>query len=191
VRRVRASVVRITANACGLGVEGSGWVARPHIVVTAAHVVAGGSSIRAGGLAARALFVDRKQDIAVLRVPGLRAAPLPLAEPHSGDSVALLGFPENGPFDVKAARLGRTSEVRTEDAYGRGPVSRQITSLRGLVRSGNSGGPVVDGKGRVVTTVFATTVGGGARAGFGVPDSIVSQALANVGGEVGTGPCAH
>jgi S1-C subfamily serine protease len=81
--------------------------------------------------------------------------------------------------------------VVTEDAYGRGPVTRTITSLRGLVRPGNSGGPVVDGKGRVVTTVFAATVGRGARAGFGVPDSVVASALGKASGPVGTGPCAH
>ena len=49
----------------------------------------------------------------------------------------------------------------------------------------------MDGRGRVVTTVFATTVGGRKRAGFGVPDSIVADALASAGGPVGTGPCAH
>jgi S1-C subfamily serine protease len=81
--------------------------------------------------------------------------------------------------------------VRTQDAYGRGPVARTITSLRGLVRSGNSGGPVVDGKGRVLTTVFASTVGSRERAGFGVPDSVVASALAKANGSVGTGACAH
>jgi uncharacterized membrane protein required for colicin V production len=97
VRTARPSVVRITAVACGLGVEGSGWVAAPHVVVTAAHVVAGGSDIRANGRAATPLVVDRKEDVAVLRVPRLTARPLQLVEPHAGASVAILGYPENGP----------------------------------------------------------------------------------------------
>ena len=105
-----------------------------------------------------------------------------------GTSAAILGFPENGPFDVEPARLGPTTTVRTEDAYGRGPVTRRITSLRGLVRSGNSGGPVVDGRGRVLTTIFAASVGRGERTGFGVPDSIVADALGKASGAVGTGP---
>jgi S1-C subfamily serine protease len=81
--------------------------------------------------------------------------------------------------------------VRTQDAYGNGPVMRKITSLRGRVRSGNSGGPVVDGRGRVVTTIFAASVGRGQRTGFGVPDSLVAAALGKANGVVGTGPCAH
>jgi S1-C subfamily serine protease len=103
----------------------------------------------------------------------------------------VLGFPENGPFDVAPARLGATTTVITQDAYGRGPVQRRVTALRGRVRSGNSGGPVVDGDGRVLGTVFAATAGGGQRGGFAVPDSIVRSALARARGAVDTGPCAR
>ena len=77
---------------------------------------------------------------------GLDAEALPLArDPRSGTSAAVLGFPHNGPYDVRAARLGETRTTVTQDAYGRGPVQRLIVSLRGVVRSGNSGGPMVDG----------------------------------------------
>ena len=110
---------------------------------------------------------------------------------EQGTSAAILGFPKNGPYDVQPGRLGQTSTVVTQDAYGRGPVRRSITSLRGLVRSGNSGGPMVDGRGRVVTTIFAATVQDGGNSGFGVPDSIVSDALAQAGGTVDTGPCSR
>ena len=89
----------------------------------------------------------------------------------------MLGFPEDGPYDVQPARLGQTANVLTQDAYGRGPVQRSITSLRGLVRRGNSGGPVVDGAGRVVATVFAAATGR-RRTGYGVPDAVVRDALA-------------
>jgi S1-C subfamily serine protease len=81
--------------------------------------------------------------------------------------------------------------VVSEDAYGRGPVTRRITAIRGLVRSGNSGGPVVDGDGEVVATVFAATVGNGGQTGYGVPDTVVRGALARAGDSVGTGPCAR
>jgi S1-C subfamily serine protease len=70
-------------------------------------------------------------------------------------------------------------------------VQRLITALRGLVRSGNSGGPVVDRRGRVLATVFAAARHSGSGSGFGVPDSIVRRALGRSGRPVGTGACAH
>ena len=77
----------------------------------------------------------------------------------------------------------------TQDAYGRGPVRRSITSLRGIVRSGNSGGPMVDGEGRVVATIFAATTSG-PRGGYAVPNDLVRDALRGASGPVSTGPCA-
>lgn len=180
-RLARPSVVRITATACGLGVEGSGWVARPHIVVTAAHVVEGASSIEAGGHAARALVVDRKQDVAVLSVPGLRAAALPIVDAHSGDSVAILGYPEDGPFDAQPGRMGATADVLESGAL------REVTAISGLIRHGNSGGPAVNEAGQVEATVFAARIG--ARAGYGVPSAPVRSALARAKGPVSTGRC--
>jgi S1-C subfamily serine protease len=169
------------------------------VVVTNAHVVAGQDDttvqIRGEGahLDAEPIWFDARNDLAVLRVPGAAGVPrLRLnAAAGEGTSAAILGFPEDGPYDVRPARLGHTATVITQDAYGRGPVRRPITSLRGLVRSGNSGGPVVDGHGRVVTTIFAATVSDGGHSGFGVPDQAVQDALAKARGPVDTGPCAR
>jgi S1-C subfamily serine protease len=195
VRAASESVVKILGTACGVGVEGSGWVASPGVVVTNAHVVAGQEDTRVlpggsePGLDAQAIAFDSDNDLAVLRVDGLRAPALELArEPESGTSAAILGFPLNGPYDVRAGRLGQTREVVSQDAYGRGPVRRTIVSLRGAVRSGNSGGPMVDGAGRVVTTIFAATTTG-PRGGYGVPNAIVRARLAAASGPVSTGPC--
>jgi S1-C subfamily serine protease len=195
VRAARDSVVKILGTACGVGVEGSGWVASPGVVVTNAHVVAGQEDTRVlpggsePGLDAQAIAFDPRNDLAVLRVPGLEARALEVArDPESGTSAAILGYPLNGPYDVRAGRLGQTREVVSQDAYGRGPVRRKIVSLRGTVRSGNSGGPMVDGEGRVVTTIFAATTGG-PRGGYGVPNAIVRDALAGASGPVSTGPC--
>jgi S1-C subfamily serine protease len=191
------SVVKILGNACGLGVEGSGWVAGNGLVVTNAHVVAGQEDTRVlvrgrePGLDAVAVSFDARNDLAVLRVEDLDAPALTLARnPRSGTSAAILGFPGNGPYDVRAGRVGQTREVITQDAYGQGPVRRTITSLRGAVRSGNSGGPMVDADGEVVTTVFAATTSG-PRGGFGVPNSIVRAALdrAAASNGVSTGRC--
>jgi S1-C subfamily serine protease len=198
VRAAAQGVVKIQGTACGLGVEGSGWIARDDVVVTNAHVVAGQSDTTvqlAGdgpGLAARALVFDPKNDVAILRVDGLGGQTLPIAQdPPAGTSAAILGFPENGPYDVRAGRLGSTRTVITQDAYGHGPVQRSISSLRGVVRPGNSGGPMVDTRGRVVTTVFAAARGG-TPGGYGVPNAIVERELARAGNrQVSTGPCAR
>jgi S1-C subfamily serine protease len=198
VAAAAASVVKVLGTACGLGVEGSGWVADGDLVVTNAHVVAGQDDtvvlVRGDGprLDATAVAYDPENDLAVLRVPGLDAPALPLAdETPAGRSAAILGFPENGPYDVRAGRLGPTRTVNSQDAYGRGPVVRRIVTFRGVVRSGNSGGPMVDTRGRVVATVFASTVGGGRRGGYGVPNSITRRALERAAGPVSTGPCAR
>jgi S1-C subfamily serine protease len=200
IRGVAGSVVRVTGTACGLGIEGSGWVAGPGLVVTNAHVVAGeddtGVQVRGAGsrLPARAVAFDPRNDIAVLRVGGLDAAALPLAdEPPIGRLGAILGFPKNGPYDVRSARLGPTRTVLSQDAYGQGNITRSIVAFRGLVRSGNSGGPVVDTRGRVIATVFATARGGTKHTGYGVPNAIVRQELDRAerrSGSVSTGPCA-
>lgn len=195
VLTARASVVRVLGTACGLGVEGTGWVAAPGLVVTAAHVVAGEADTlvelpngeRLRGIAAA---FDSRNDVAVLRVDGLRAPALRLAAPRSGRAVAVLGYPNDGPFTATPARIGPTVVRLTEDAYGTGHVFRELTSLRGRVRHGNSGSPAVDGQGRVETTVFASLIG--ARGGLGVPTKVVAQALdvAQRGATVSTGGCA-
>ena len=199
VQQAGRSVVRVLGTACGLGVAGSGWVASNGLVVTNAHVVAGqdDTTVQIQGEGPRhdaeAVWFDPRNDLALLRASGVEGTPGLEADVQEepGEAAAILGFPGNGPYDVQPGRLGQTATVRTEDAYGRGPVERRITSLRGLVRSGNSGGPMVDGDGQVVTTIFAATVGNGARSGFGVPASIVEDALERAGGPVGTGECAH
>ena len=196
VRQAAPSVVRVHGTACGLGVAGSGWVAGPGLVVTNAHVVAGQrdtvvDSASAPALRAQAVAFDVRNDIAVLRVSGNLNSPLlEQAEPRSGDSVAILGYPENGPLAARPGRVGRTAIVLSEDAYGRGPVPRRITSFRGDVRRGNSGGPLVDPAGRVVGTVFASRIEGGA--GYAVPPDVVSDAIARArGGPVSTGDCVR
>lgn len=198
VRAAAASVVKVLGTACGLGVEGSGWAAGDGLVVTNAHVVAGQTDTEVlprghqPAIDARVVAFDPHNDVAVLRVHGLDAPALRLAsDPRSGTSAAILGFPGNGPYDVRAGRLGLTREVITQDAYGHGPVHRLLTSFRGHVRSGNSGGPMVAADGEVVTTVFAATTSG-PHGGFGVPNSIVRTTLRSARGSAGvsTGRCA-
>jgi S1-C subfamily serine protease len=194
VRAAAPSVVRVTGTACGLGVEGSGWIVAEGTVVTNAHVVAGVRDARVDRrdgrfLPATVVAFDVRNDIAVLRVPRLDGEPLALAAPAAGVPVAILGYPENGPLSATPARIGQTTSVVTDDAYGRGPITRTVTTLRGLVRHGNSGGPAVDGDGRVRTTVFAQRVG--STGGYGVPVAAVRTALRGTLTPVGSGPCVR
>lgn len=196
VGQAAPSVVRILGSACGLAVSGSGWVAGPERVVTAAHVVAGQRRTTvelgaAGGARLRAVVyaLDTRNDVAVLYVEGLNAPALQLAEPRPDEAVAILGYPQSGPFTSVAGRVGRTATVVTQDAYGRGPVRRTVTSLRGTVRQGNSGGPAVYADGSVATTVFAARVGGGG--GYGIPPEPVRDALASARQPVDTGSCVR
>jgi hypothetical protein len=197
VRRAGRSVVKVLGSACGLGIEGSGWAAGHNLVVTNAHVVAGEDSTtvttRDGTeFDATAVHYDPHDDLAVLQVNGLDLRPMNLAPDESaGTAGAVLGYPENGPFRVAPARIGSTETVISQDSYGRGPVQRQMTPFRGHVRSGNSGGPLVDGSGDVLTTVFASAKDkGGPPGGLGVPNEVIGRALSGPLRPSGTGPCA-
>jgi S1-C subfamily serine protease len=196
VERAAQSAVRVLGTACGLGVAGSGWVAGPGLVVTNAHVVAGEDDTRVtpdGGSAldAEVIHYDTRNDLAILRVDGLGLDPLALApDTPKGAEAAVIGYPENGPLAIVPARLGRTGQVTSQDSYGRGPVTRTMTPFRAQVRHGNSGGPVVDDEGDVLTTVFASSQGSKQPEGLGVPNPIVADALRGRLAPTDTGPCA-
>jgi S1-C subfamily serine protease len=196
VRNSGGSTVRVLGTACGLGVEGSGWVAAPGLVVTNAHVVAGEDDTTVNlqdgtQFDAIAVHYDPRNDLALLAVEGLDLPPLALGDGRRGDYAAVIGYPGNGPLAFTPARLGRTGTVTSDDSYGRGPVVRRMTPFRADVRSGNSGGPVVNLDGDVVTTVFAASAGGSDEvSGLGVPNSVVRRALDGRLKETGTGPCA-
>jgi len=195
VRRASASVVKVAGTACGVGVMGSGWVVAPGIVVTNAHVVAGQDDTRVetndGQISAATPIAFRpRNDIAVLAAPvDLPALPALTAAPE-GTSAAVIGYPNDGPLTITPARAGETKRVFGEDAYGSGPFEREMLSLRGSVRRGNSGGPVVDRAGRVLGTVFASTTEG-PPGGLAIPNNVVRRIVTGANGEVETGPCAR
>ena len=195
VRDAQLSVVKVAGTACGVGVEGTGWFATRDLVVTAAHVVAGESDTTvqiprySGSYRVEVTAFDSHNDIAVLHVLGADpAVPLRVADPRAGTSVAILGYPENGPLAVTPGRIGRTAVVITQDAYGHGPVARTITAVAGLVEHGDSGGPAVDASGVVEATIFAARLD--SASGYGTPSSIVRHALDSAHGPVSTGSCA-
>jgi S1-C subfamily serine protease len=177
-------VLRVVGSACGYRVTGSGWVVARGYVATNAHVVAGeddtGVQLAGKGDVHRADVVafDPVNDIAILRAPDIGLSALePLEDVGRGTAAVVLGYPENQGFQATAARFSDERTVKGADIYGTGTYRRRISSFRGLVRHGNSGGPVVDGDGNVIATVFAATVGDEVRGGYGVPNDLVLDLL--------------
>ena len=122
-------------------------------------------------------------------MPGLHTPPLPVASRSpSGDAVVLIGYPENGPLTAVPGRAGAPVTALAPDAYGRHIHPRTVVPLRGVLRHGDSGGPVVNRAGRVVAMMFAADEGAGVAGGFGVPLDAIESALHHTG-HVDTGPC--
>ncbi|MCI9888988.1 MarP family serine protease [Micrococcales bacterium 31B] len=160
----RSSSVRIEGQgqACTTGQAGTGWVIAQDRVMTNAHVVAGLESafVQVGGsgdaLPGDVVYFDPRTDIAILRVIDLPAAPLVIGpEVDSPEEVLMAGFPYDGDYDEQPLRVRSLVEAPGLDIYDQPGVDRDIYSLRGLVRPGNSGGALFDDSGRVVGMVFA------------------------------------
>ena len=165
--RARGSIVKVqgTAVSCSRRIEGSGFVfARDH-VLTNAHVVAGvtqGPEVSTQGgqeMRAKVVLYDPKRDVAILDVPGLSAPPLRFAGlAATGDSAIVAGYPLDSFLTVVAARIGGSEAARSPDIYQTTQVTREIYSVRAVVRPGNSGGPLLAPDGRVYGVVFAAAV---------------------------------
>ncbi|MCT2589889.1 MarP family serine protease [Streptomyces sp. N2-109] len=168
VARAKESIVKVvgTATSCGKVLEGTGFVFDDGRVMTNAHVVGGVDepTVQIGGEGrlhdATVVLYDWERDIAVLDVPGLSAPSLPFAEgdASTGNGAIVAGFPENGAFDVRAARVRGRIEAGGPDIYHRGTVHRDVYSLFTTVRQGNSGGPLLTPEGEVVGVVFAKSL---------------------------------
>ncbi|MCF6522553.1 MarP family serine protease [Streptomyces sp. JJ36] len=168
VTQAKRSIVKVvgTAPSCGKVLEGTGFVFADERVMTNAHVVGGVDepTVQVGGEGplhdAEVVLYDWERDIAVLEVPGLDAPALEFADSDasSGDSAIVAGFPENGAFDVRAARVRGRLEANGPDIYHRGTVSRDVYSLYTMIRQGNSGGPLLTPQGEVYGVIFAKSL---------------------------------
>ncbi|WP_347345610.1 MarP family serine protease [Microbacterium sp.] len=199
LQRAAASVARIfgTAYACGTSSSGSGFVAAPGLVVTNAHVVAGvddpvvqlpGREAREG----RLVWFDPVDDLAVIAVDGLDAAPLEVAPTLAeGAAAAVQGYPHGGPFVSVPAHVLSVGIVPVPDIYDGGTALREIYALETDVQPGNSGGPLLSADGRVAGVVFARGEDGDAR-GYAMTPTELAPALAAAsasGPTVSSGAC--
>ncbi len=164
VQDAAASVLKIRGeNSCNRGVEGTGFLYAPNRVMTNAHVVAGVSDpaviLDDSEVPATVVYYDEDLDVAVLAVDGLDRPYLPFdGGGRAQQPAAVLGYPQDGPYDVQAARIRGEQRLRSPDIYGDGSVVREVFSIRALVRPGNSGGPLVSARGRVLGVIFAASV---------------------------------
>ena len=164
VRGAGPSVFKIRSNnRCGSGVEGTGFLYAPGKLMTNAHVVAGVTepTVRVGdeSVDGTVVYYNPDVDVAVIDVPGLDGPTIQFdLAGREGEQGAVLGFPEDGPFNAQPVRIRSDQRLRSPDIYGNGTVTRHVFSLRGLIRPGNSGGPVVSTEGRVLGVVFAASV---------------------------------
>ncbi|MEY9857748.1 S1-C subfamily serine protease [Catenulispora sp. GAS73] len=162
----RASIVKIRGQApsCGKDIEGSGFVYAPGKVMTNAHVVGGTRSLvvrQSNGrqYPATVVLFDPRRDIAVLDVPSLKASPLNFdLNGKANDSSLVVGYPEDGPFTVDAARIREQITATGADIYSNGNVRRQVFALYAQVQQGNSGGPLLSTDGKVLGVVFAKSL---------------------------------
>lgn len=198
VIRAGKSVLKVRGeNVCGRGVEGSGFLFQPDRLMTNAHVVAGVRDpqviVDGDEVDAKVVYYDPKRDIAVLSVPGLDLPYLRFdLDGEAGAAGAVLGFPEDGPYDVQAARIRSVQRLRSPDIYGQGTVIREVFSLRAHIRPGNSGGPLVSTTGEALGMVFAASVSdkqtGYALTADQLGDAVVASSARSA--PVPTGACA-
>ncbi|MFG2293490.1 MarP family serine protease [Streptomyces sp. NPDC048603] len=166
--QAKRSIVKVvgTAPSCSKVLEGTGFVFAPGKVMTNAHVVGGvvEPTVQIGGEGklydGKVVLYDWERDIAVLDVPKLKAPPLEFTEEDAtgGSDAIVAGFPENGAYDVRSARVRGRINANGPDIYHRGTVRRDVYSLYATVRQGNSGGPLLTPDGKVNGVVFAKSL---------------------------------
>jgi S1-C subfamily serine protease len=200
VQKSKRSVLKVlgTAPSCSRRIEGTGFVYANERVMTNAHVVAGTEDVtvevNGRNRPGRVTVYDPDRDLAVIYVPDLEAPVMPFVakQPSTGASAIVLGYPQDGPYNAQSARVRDVGRITGPDIYDSGDVTREIITIRSLVRSGNSGGPLISPNGQVLGVIFAAAADD-KNTGFALTAAeaaSVAEAGARRTGEVRTGDCA-
>jgi S1-C subfamily serine protease len=193
------SVLKIHGtNECGNGIEGSGFLYAGNRLMTNAHVVAGVDDpevlLGEGSVPAEVVYYNPDIDVAVLALDSGATPHLTFDRDAEAQApVAILGYPQDGPYDVQPGRIRAEQRLRSPNIYNRGTVIREVYSLRGLVRPGNSGGPIVSSAGDVVGVVFAASVTDGETGYALTADQVAQSAATGLTNDaaVSTGDCVR
>jgi putative serine protease PepD len=191
--RAAPGVVQITASAGGFGAPGGGGATGTGFVIdeeghviTNHHVVDGADSVSvrfSDGDEAPATVVgsDASTDVALLDLGDVSRdlQPLELGSSQSleiGDSVVAIGSPFGLQGTVTAGIVsGLDREIRAPDGF---TIDGAIQTDAAL-NSGNSGGPLLDGDGRVVgvNSQIESRNGGNVGIGYAVPIETAQQVV--------------
>lgn len=198
VAATRPSVVKIrgVAPGCQKVLEGSGFVVAPNRVMSNAHVVAGADTVTVEidghTYDAGVVSFDPNADISILDVPNLPSPPLSFVDQQapSGTDAVVMGYPGGGEFQATPARVREIIELNGPDIYRSTTVTREVYTIRGTVRQGNSGGPMINRSGKVLGVVFGAAVDD-VDTGFVLTANEVSHQLAKIANtkRVATGAC--
>ena len=197
LERVKGSTVRVSGIACSRSQEGSGFSAAPDTVVTNAHVVAGHAPGRTQverpdgrSFSATVVVFDPGRDLAVLRVPGLGQAPLPVQTAKVGDHGAVFGHP-GGQQQLRIAPAAIRQQVDAvgRDLYDSRSTRRNVFILAAALQPGDSGAALVNHAGAVTGVAFAIAPDQPGTA-YALATGELRAALAAPRGQtVSTGPC--
>ncbi|MBX7448396.1 acid resistance serine protease MarP [Mycolicibacterium sp. 3033] len=198
VGTTRSSVVKVrgVATGCQKVLEGSGFVVAPNRVMSNAHVVAGSESVTVDvdgkEYPATVVSYDPDADISILDVPDLPSAPLQFVDTEAppGTDGIVMGYPGGGDFTATPARVREVIELNGPDIYRKTTVTREVYTIRGTVKQGNSGGPMINRSGKVLGVVFGAAVDD-VDTGFVLTAQEVARQMARVGNvaPVATGAC--
>jgi S1-C subfamily serine protease len=200
VQKSKRSVLKVlgTAPSCSRRIEGTGFVYAEDRVMTNAHVVAGTEDVtvevNGRNKPGDVVVYDPDRDLAVIRVRNLEAPVMSFVprQAATGASAIVLGYPQDGPYDAQSARVRDVGRITGPDIYDSGDVTREIITIRSLVRSGNSGGPLISPNGQVLGVIFAAAADD-KNTGFALTAneaSSVAQAGTRRTNPVRTGDCA-
>jgi S1-C subfamily serine protease len=163
-RAAYAVTSKVIAFGCGGADAGSAWPIGQDDVVTNAHVVAGAQRVEVDTTdgathPATVVLFNPDVDVAILHVPGLNEAALPIAttDPARGVTGVAIGYPGGQTETAAAAEVRGTEPAQGYNIYNSGVVSRDIEVLAAHIIPGNSGGPLVDTAGTVQGLVFAAS----------------------------------
>jgi S1-C subfamily serine protease len=198
-RAAEQMTLRVRNISCRGVATGSGFAIDDHTIITNRHVLEGAAVLELNTWDGVSLEADvneastgRLVDIGVTRVTADLPAVAELgSDPEVGERVTAVGYPLGGPLTLSSGRVTRYLDGRTLPAEVAFPA--QVLELSVRIKHGNSGGPLLDRRGRVVGVIFAGQPGATAedfmRVAYAIPLSSVRQ-LTALGGQQAVVPCA-
>lgn len=186
-------VVGIVTTACGhsSATSGTGVIIDDGRVLTTAHTVSGAASVSVDAsrhrLASTIEVLDFQADLAILRVPGVQAPPIELAEVGTGDSLSMVSA---GPLGVVDVTVTRRVEVRIEEVRSNERAARLSIEFDTRVALGDSGAGVYDGDGRLGGVVYGRSQTRADRS-FASRSDEIQRVLATDPGHYECDPAAH